>query len=519
MQAARGLLVAGTSSDAGKSVITAGICRWLYRQGIKVAPFKAQNMSNNSVVVMDAPSPDGNGFTTGEIGRAQALQATACGLEPSVLFNPILLKPGSDYTSQVVALGRVMGEVNAVNYPAMQHQVHRIAYDALDKLRAKFDVVVCEGAGSLAEINLRRSDYVNMGLARKVNWPVVIVGDIDRGGVFAALYGSVALLSPEDQRLIAGFIINKFRGEASLLTPGIQKLEELTGRSVLGKLPWQLDLWLDSEDYVAHGALLGNPATALGDQSLRVAVVRLPHISNATDMDPLAAEPGVQVQFTANPKDLEAADLIVIPGSKSTVSDLQWLQTVGLDLAIKRHADSGRPLLGICGGFQMLAGHIEDEVESKQGGVEGLNLLPTEIEFSTEKKLGWSQGTAFGSIPVRGYEIHHGYVSKLSDDSEPLIVAADGKPEGVRAGNLFGTHWHGIFESDQFRRAFLTETARIAKRTGFEVAPNTDFTQTREHMLDLLGDLIENNLHTGQLLEIIWQGAPVDLPIIQPQKI
>jgi adenosylcobyric acid synthase len=277
-----GLLVAGTTSDAGKSVLTAGICRWLHRRGVKVAPFKAQNMSNNSAVV-----PDG-----GEIGRAQALQAAACGLTPRVAFNPVLLKPGSDRRSQVVLLGRAVGHVDARNYRQMKDQLRDTVLATLAELRAEYDVVVCEGAGSPTEINLRAGDFVNMGLARAAGLPTLVVGDIDRGGVFAALYGTLALLDPADQALIAGYVVNKFRGDLDLLRPGLDALHRLTGRPCYGVLPWHPDLWLDGEDSLAYGQVLGRPAAPRGEEWLRVAVVRLPRISNATDAEAFAAEPG-----------------------------------------------------------------------------------------------------------------------------------------------------------------------------------------------------------------------------------
>lgn len=334
------LLVAGTTSDAGKSVVTAGICRWLARRGVKVAPYKAQNMSLNSFVTADGA----------EIGRAQAVQAAACGLEPTADMNPILLKPGSDRRSQVVVMGRPLAEVDAMEYWDVKDRLRQVAVDALERLRASYDVVVCEGAGSPAEINLRRGDIANMGLARAAELPVIVVGDIDRGGVFASLYGTVALLEPADQALIAGFVINKFRGAPELLEPGLDMIEGLTGRRVYGVLPWLNGLWLDVEDSLA---LDNRPAagtrTPYGGQSLRVAVVRLPRISNFTDVDALVSEPGVVVRFVTSPAELDDADLVVLPGSRATVSDLAWLRASGLADAL-----GGRAVLGICGGYQML---------------------------------------------------------------------------------------------------------------------------------------------------------------------
>ncbi|TDB81740.1 cobyric acid synthase [Micromonospora sp. KC721] len=504
-----GLLVAGTTSDAGKSVLTAGICRWLHRRGVKVAPFKAQNMSNNSAVVVGA---DGRG---GEIGRAQAMQAAACGLTPDLRFNPVLLKPGSDLASQVVLLGEAVDTVTAGNFRQLRPRLAQTAYAALAELRAEYDVVICEGAGSPAEINLRAGDYVNMGLARHAGLPAIVVGDIDRGGVFAAMFGTVALLDPADQALVAGFVINKFRGDLGLLRPGLDMLHRVTGRPTYGVLPWHLDLWLDAEDSLAYGRVLGRPAAPHGTDWLDVAVVRLPRISNATDVEALATEPGVRVRLTVEPAELAAADLVVLPGSKSTVADLAWLRETGLADAVTAHAAAGRPLLGICGGFQMLARVVHDPVESRRGSVPGLGLLPVEITFAARKTVRQSTGTADG-VPVRGYEIHHGYVSAADPALPSLLRYADGSGEGARLGTVYGTHWHGAFESDEFRRRFLTEAARAAGRHGFRVAPDTAFAAVRERSLDLLGDLVEEHLDTDALWRLIQSGPPAGLPFIPP---
>ena len=320
------LLVAGTSSDAGKSVVVAGLCRLLARSGVRVAPFKAQNMSNNSVVTVDG----------GEIGRAQALQARAAGLAPSVRFNPILLKPGSDRTSQLVIRGQVADTVTAKSYVEHRDRLTGIVIDELSSLRDDFDAVICEGAGSPAEINLRATDLANMGLARAANLPVVLVGDIDRGGLLAHLFGTVAVLEPDDQALIAGFIVNKFRGDPALLEPGLRQLLEMTGRPTYGVVPYADELWLDAEDSLSVVArrVVGTPVPPRGQQWLRVAAVRLPRISNSTDVEALACEPGVLVRWITDPADLADTDLVVLPGSKATVADLSWLQDRGLAAAI-----------------------------------------------------------------------------------------------------------------------------------------------------------------------------------------
>jgi adenosylcobyric acid synthase len=498
------LLIAGTTSDAGKSVLVTGLCRWLARTGVRVAPFKAQNMSNNSVV-----TPDG-----GEIGRAQAMQAAACGLEPSVRFNPVLLKPGSDRSSQVVVLGQVDGTVSARSYAERKGALLSTVVDTLAGLRRDYDVVVCEGAGSPAEINLRANDIANMGLARAAGLPVLVVGDIDRGGVLAHLFGTLALLDAADQALVAGFVINKFRGDQSLLEPGLRQLRELTGRPSYGVLPFDDRLWLDAEDslsYVADG-VVGRPPPPVGARWLRVAVPRLPRISNATDVEALACEPGVAVRYVTEPSRLADADLVVLPGSKSTVADLDWLRRTGLADALVAHARAGRPVLGICGGYQMLARRIVDPVESGRGAVDGLGLLDMEIHFEERKRLARPAGSALGH-PVHGYEIHHGRV--LRSGESPLVTGADGVGEGADAGVVLGTHWHGLLENDGFRRALLHRVSGSVP-AGFTPAGDTRFAEVRAGQLDLLGDLVERHLDTDTLWRLIEHGAPPDLPFVPP---
>jgi adenosylcobyric acid synthase len=491
-----GLLVAGTTSDAGKSLVTAGICRWLVRQGISVAPFKAQNMSNNSMV-----TPDG-----AEIGRAQVVQAAAARVEPEAAMNPVLLKPGGDNSSQVVVLGRPVAEVTALSYRPMKAALLEQVLASLADLRSRFDVVVCEGAGSPTEINLRADDIANMGLATAADLPVVVVGDIDRGGVFAALYGTVALMPPADQRLVAGFLVNKFRGDVRLLEPGLRELERLTGRPTLGVLPWLPGLALDVEDSLGIGADLGIAGPPAGDDVLRISVARLPRLSNVTDLDALAAEPGVLVRYATRPEELGDADLVVLPGTRSTVADLAWLRSTGLADAVLRRAAAGLPVLGICGGHQMLARTIADDVESRAGTVPGLGLLPADVRFLPEKVLGRPSGSAFGE-PVRGYEIHHGVVA-YDDGAEPFL-------DGGRSGAVFGTTWHGAMENDGFRRAFLREVAAISGRR-FVPAGDVVFTAVRESRLDRLGDLVEEQADTAALWRLIECGPPAGLPLLPP---
>jgi adenosylcobyric acid synthase len=501
---ARALLVAGTASDAGKSVFVAGLCRWLARQGRKVAPFKAQNMALNSAV-----TPEGT-----EIGRAQAMQAAAAGIEPETAMNPVLLKPTGDRGSQVVVMGHAVGHTDAVAYQRQKADLHGVVTAALADLRARYDVVICEGAGSPAEINLRAGDLANMGLARAADLPTLLLGDIDRGGVFAALYGTLALLEPADQALVAGFVVNKFRGDRAVLAPGLAQLEALTGRPTLGVVPWTRGLWLDVEDSLALDAPRPDPRPALGGDRLDVAVVRLPRLSNFTDVDALAAEPGVRVAFTDRPHDVALADLAIVPGTKATVADLTWLRSRGLDHALAERAERGAPVLGICGGYQMLGTTLIDHVESGAGSIAGLRLLPVSTEFAARKVLARPAGTspAFGGVAVSGYEIHHGRVTVTAGD--PLLTTTAGGDEGCIAGAVLGTTWHGLLESDDFRRALL---GWIADSAGRDFVPgDVCFADVREAQLDLLGDLVADHIDLDAVDQLLSHGAPAGLPVVPP---
>ena len=467
-------------------MVVAGLCRLLARKGITVAPFKAQNMSNNSAVTVEG----------GESGRAQAMQARAAGLAPSVRFNPILLKPGSDRTSQLVVRGRVAGLVAAGDYIKHRETLTAVVADDLKALQADFDAVICEGAGSPAEINLRATDLANMGLARAAHLPVILVGDIDRGGLLAHLFGTVAILAPEDQALIAGFVVNKFRGDPALLAPGLTQLEKLTGRPTYGVLPFDDGFWLDTEDSVSVVAhrVVGQPQPPIGDQWLRVAAIRLPRISNSTDVEALACEPGVLVRWVTDPADLPDADVVVIPGSKATVTDLTWLRDCGLADGIAAHARSGRPVLGICGGFQMLCRRIDDSVESGAGGVDGLGLLDADIVFVPDKTLRRHEA------PLHGYEIHHGQVSRSVDDDWLGI--------GLRRGEVYGTHWHGLLDNDEVRRRWLADVAAAAGRHGFAVAQDVDVSARRDAQLDLMADLLAAHADIDAILGLLDAGPP-----------
>lgn len=488
------LLILGTSSGAGKSTVVTGLCRWLSRQGVSVAPFKAQNMSLNSYVTKDR----------GEMGRAQVIQAQAAGVEPDVLMNPVLLKPGTDSTSQMIVLGHPVGDLDAATGWHDKQDLLDVVVEAHAELRRRFDVVICEGAGSPAEINLRRSDIANLGFARAANVPAVLVGDIDRGGMFASMVGTLAVLEPEDQRLVRGFVVNKFRGSKELLQPGIDQLSGLTGRPTFGVLPFRRGLELDAEDATDFTSWLDAPPP-YGEDVLSVGVIALPRASNLTDFDPLVDEPGVVLRPLYRPEEMRDCDLVVIPGTRATVHDLSWLRERGFDEALARRVANGGSVLGLCGGYQMLGTHIDDNVESAKGSVKGLGLLPTQTVFHRDKVLAQVTATLGDGSTVHGYEIHHG---RVAVDGEAFFAE-----EGCTLGPVSGTLWHGLFENDQWRRAYLTEIAsRAQKRFVADVSHN--FATRREVRLDTLADLIDEHLDTAALMSLVG-GTNTELPTMR----
>jgi adenosylcobyric acid synthase len=492
------VMVCGTTSNAGKSTVVGALCRLLARRGVRVAPFKAQNMALNSAVTAAGH----------EIGRAQAAQAFAAGVAPDVAMNPVLLKPTGDRTSQVVVEGRPLATMTAAEYHAYKPRLLPIVLDALADLRARFDVVVCEGAGSPAEINLLDHDIVNLRIARDGRMPAIVVGDIDPGGVFAALYGTVALLPDEYRGLVQGFVLNKFRGDPALLLDGCADLRERCGVPTLGILPWLDDVGLDAEDSLALRAD-GPSATppALAD-ALDVAVVRFPRIANFTDLDPLVQEPGVHVRFVHDAAAVGRPDLVVLPGTKATVTDLAWLRTRGFDRAI---ATTPATVLGICGGYQMLGRTIDDRFESGAGVVDGLSILPVHTTFAADKRTQRCTGTALGH-PVDGYVIHHGRVQ--ADGGDAFVVDAHGVVDGVRHEHVFGTTVHGLFEADAFRRAFLTI---VAERAGKRFVPGTHtFAALRQARVDRLADAFEGHVDVDAVLSLIASAAPADTATTAP---
>jgi adenosylcobyric acid synthase len=489
-------MVQGTSSGVGKSLLAAALCRIFARSGLRVAPFKAQNMSLNAAVTADG----------GEIGRAQAAQAEAAGTDPTTDMNPILLKPETDDRSQLVVRGRAIGRVSFGEYRARQAELAPLVAESLARLRALHDVIVIEGAGSPAEINLRDADLVNMHVARLAAAPVLLVGDIDRGGVFAALVGTLALLAPADRARVAGLIVNRLRGDPAILQSGLDELHALTGVPVLGVVPWITERLVPSEDSLDLTPSSGDD-TALVD----IAVVRLPRLANFDDFEWLAAEPGVRVRWVTSVAALAGADLIVLPGSKSTLSDLAWLRERRLDDAIVAAARAGRPVLGVCGGYQMLgrALHDPDGVESETPSAPGLGLLPVETVFVRDKTTVRVRARATGApgpferaagVLADAYEIHAG-LTRLAFDARAArpfaVVSRGGAPVDDRdgaadaTGTVTGTYLHGLFESGAVRRALLDW---LAARAGCAGRPEWGEMGSRRDRWDRLADVVAGAL-------------------------
>ncbi|MDT8895960.1 cobyric acid synthase [Halomonas sp. I1] len=470
------LMIQGTTSDAGKSTVVAGLCRLLARRGVSVAPFKPQNMALNSAV-----TPEG-----GEIGRSTALQAIACGIPPHADMNPVLLKPETDRGAQVILDGRVHGHMDALDYHAFKRRARETVLAAWERLTSRYDLIIAEGAGSPAEINLRANDIANMGFAEAVDCPVWLVADIDRGGVFAQLVGTLELLSESEQARTRGVIINRFRGDISLLEPGLDWLTERTGKPVLGVLPHLDGLLLDAEDG------LGLTESAGEAPGLRVVVPALPRISNHTDLDALRLHPRVDLTLVGPGQSIPPADVILLPGSKSTTSDLAWLCREGWEPAIRRHLRYGGRVLGICGGFQMLGEAIDDPdgLEGEVGSVAGLGLLPMRTRMVAGKQLRNVRGTLVGDdIAVSGYEIHNG----MSDGpalARPLLDLG-GRPDGAVSedGQVMGTYLHGLFDEAPAAAALL---ARLGLTD--EAGSAVDLATHRERQLDRLADVFESHL-------------------------
>lgn len=477
------LMVQGTTSDAGKSTLVTALCRWVVRQGVPVVPFKPQNMALNSAVTAEG----------GEIGRAQAVQAQAANLAPHTDMNPVLLKPNSDTGSQVIIHGRAVTSMNAVAY----HDYKAIAMQAVlashARLSAAYPVVMVEGAGSPAEINLRANDIANMGFAEAVDCPVLLIADINRGGVFAHLVGTLELLSPSEQARVKGFIINRFRGDIALLQPGLDWLEARTGKPVVGVLPYVMDLHLEAEDGIDQRQI------DKAAQVLKVVVPVLPRISNHTDFDPLRLHPQVDLQFIGPGQAIPAADLIILPGSKSVRSDLAYLRANGWDTAIARHLRYGGKVLGICGGLQMLGEQVHDPLglEGPEGSSDGLGLLAFSTTLEAEKQLRNVHGRlVLEEAPVSGYEIHAG-VTRGAALAQPAVRLDDGRSDGACSddGQILGTYLHGLFETPAACSAVL-------RWAGLQDVQEVDCHGLRERDIERLADLVEQHLDTRLLRQL-----------------
>jgi adenosylcobyric acid synthase len=500
---AKALMIQGTGSGAGKSLIAAALLRIFNDRGLKVAPYKSQNMALNSYVTVEG----------GEIGRAQALQAEAARVEPSVHMNPVLLKASGDMGSQVVLQGKVHSTMKATEYYAFRKEAWRTARDSFSKLSRAYDLLVIEGAGSPAEINLMDVDIVNMAVARHAKAPVILVGDIDKGGVFASLYGTVELVG-RDRKLIKAFVINKFRGDVEILKPGLDMIEKKTGVPVIGVLPYVMDLGLPEEDGMA---LSQGPKYRVGVSAapISIVVVRLRYISNFTDFDPFYCEPDVEIRFSASATDIENADLVIIPGTKNTARDLAYVRELGLDESVRKARDKGAMVMGMCGGYQMLGKRILDpgKVESACVETAGIGLLNVETVFGPEKRTlrveaapvgtGWGRN---GGSPLSGYEIHmgdsHGDIGLFRAKS--LSRGGAGESEyldGSRKGNCWGTYLHGIFDNDAFRRDMIN-TLRTKK--GLDpLECLTDYSAIKEKGIDNLARMVKDNMDIRFIEELL----------------
>ncbi|MDW6093990.1 cobyric acid synthase [Vibrio rhizosphaerae] len=480
------LMVQGTTSDAGKSVLVAGLCRVLYRRGVRVAPFKPQNMALNSAV-----TPDG-----GEIGRAQAVQAFAAGIEPTVHMNPVLLKPNSDTGAQIILQGKAVTNMEADCYHDYKKTAHHVVMDSFQHLSDTYDSIMIEGAGSPAEINLRANDIANMGFAEAADVPVIIVADIDRGGVFAHLYGTLALLSESEQARVIGFVINRFRGDIRLLQSGLDWLEQKTGKPVIGVLPYLHGLDIEAEDAIV--------ATEVreGDEKLKVVVPVFSRISNHTDFDALRHHPEISFRYVRKGERLCHADLIILPGSKSTRADLAFLKSQGWDKDIMQHLRYGGKVIGICGGYQMLGQTVSDPlgIEGTPGVSQGLGLLDIDTELMAHKHLTNVRGSlSFAEghhVSVKGYEIHAGHSRRRDGNRDrPVIRLQDGREDGLvdHAGQVLGTYLHGIFDQTDVMQC-------LCQWAGSGELQILDHTQRKDDALNRVADAIETHLN----LSLLW---------------
>jgi len=497
------LMLQGTGSSVGKSALVAGLCRLFFRRGVKVAPFKAQNMALNSFI-----TPSG-----AEIGRAQAVQAEACGLSPEADMNPVLIKPNSDTGAQVIIHGKPIGNMSAAVYHDYKETAWQAVSSSLERLRRQYELIIIEGAGSPAEINLRDKDIVNMGLATRVDAPVLLIGDIDKGGVFASLVGTMELLNESERALIKGFIINKFRGDSELLRPGLETISARCGVPFVGVVPWfGREIYLPEEDGVAlenDGQSEELHEAECRGYELRIGVIKLSHISNFTDFDPLSQAPGVRLEYLEPDALLTGYDLLILPGSKNTIADLSRLQALDLPRRLVAFAEAGGAIVGICGGYQMLGESLSDPqmIESGKGSISGIGLLPVKTEMEPEKVTiqcrAQVSSQIFGAgLKVHGYEIHQGRTT-AANGAQPLLQVAEAGGgthfDGTvtLAGRIWGTYMHGIFDDDSFRNAYLNwlrEHRSGGSRSQFGEVFGGSYRERKEEGLNHLADLLLNSL-------------------------
>lgn len=501
---AKVIMIQGTMSNAGKSLVTAGLCRVFKQDGYKVAPFKSQNMALNSFITKEGL----------EMGRAQVMQAEACGIEPSVNMNPILLKPTNDVGSQVIVNGEVLGNMSARDYYKKKTELIPHIMEAYNNLAKEYDIIVMEGAGSPAEINLKENDIVNMGMAKLVNSPVLLVGDIDRGGVFASIAGTLMLLEEDERKMIKGTIINKFRGDVNILKPGLDMIEEITKTPVVGVVPY-MELDIDDEDSLSER--FNNKGTV---DLIDIAVIRLPRISNFTDFNTFEYIPGVSLRYVKSVRELKDPDMIILPGTKNTMEDLKWLRESGLETQILKQAAKGKVIFGICGGYQMLGMELSDPFNVESGGtMAGMGLLPTKTVFEKEKVRTRVSGNfnevsgilaELSYVEFEGYEIHMGQTTY--DFNEEELTTIDNlngediiKNDGLYKDNVYGSYIHGIFDKEEVSKA-IVESLCIHKGIDYSSISTVDIEKYKEEQYDKLAEGIRNSLDMKAIYKILESG-------------
>ena len=501
---AKVIMIQGTMSNAGKSLVTAGLCRVFKQDGYKVAPFKSQNMALNSFITKEGL----------EMGRAQVMQAEACGIEPSVNMNPILLKPTNDVGSQVIVNGEVLGNMSARDYYKKKTELIPHIMEAYNNLAKEYDIIVMEGAGSPAEINLKENDIVNMGMAKLVNSPVLLVGDIDRGGVFASIAGTLMLLEEDERKMIKGTIINKFRGDVNILKPGLDMIEEITKTPVVGVVPY-MELDIDDEDSLSER--FNNKGTV---DLIDIAVIKLPRISNFTDFNTFEYIPGVSLRYVKSVRELKDPDMIILPGTKNTMEDLKWLRESGLETQILKQAAKGKVIFGICGGYQMLGMELSDPFNVESGGtMAGMGLLPTKTVFEKEKVRTRVSGNfnevsgilaELSYVEFEGYEIHMGQTTyDFNEEELTTIDNVNGediiKNDGLYKDNVYGSYIHGIFDKEEVSKA-IVESLCIHKGIDYSSISTVDIEKYKEEQYDKLAEGIRNSLDMKAIYKILESG-------------